>query len=107
MNFFLRTERLYLGGGIYPETAHLIQHGSSRSLFGDQETYLLSILESNSAKLCWLFRAILRNLILRNLILGVFVRVALICSPEWVSEVSQGLTGVLNVLFCFFPWLDL
>ena len=62
---------------------------------------------TTSAKLCWLFRAILRNLILRNLILGVFVRVALICSPEWVSEVSQGLTGVLNVLFCFFPWLDL
>ena len=54
-----------------------------------------------SAKLCWLFRAILRNLIPRNLILGVFVRMTLICSPY-----LPGLTGVLSVLFCFLPWLN-
>ena len=36
---------------------------------------------TTSAKLCWLFRAVLRNLIPRNLILGVFIRMALICSP--------------------------
>ena len=58
------------------------------------------------AKLYWLFSAILRNLILRNLILGVFIRMALVCSPEEVSEIYQGLTGVLSVLFCFLPWLD-
>ena len=60
-----------------------------------------------SVKLCLLFRAILRNLIPRNQILGVFIRMALIGSPEEVSEISQGLTGVLSVLFCFLPWLDL
>ena len=58
------------------------------------------------AKLCWLFTAILRNLIPRNLIFGVFIRTALICSPQQVSEISQGLTGVLSVLFCFLPQLD-
>ena len=35
-----------------------------------------------SAKLCWLFRVILRNLIPKNLILGVFIRMAFIGSPE-------------------------
>ena len=59
------------------------------------------------AKLCWLFGTVLRNLISRNLILGVFIRMALICSSEQASEISQGLTGVLSVLFCFLPWLDL
>ena len=34
------------------------------------------------AKLCWLFKAILRNLIPRNLILVMFIRMALICSPD-------------------------
>ena len=34
------------------------------------------------AKLCWLFRAILRNLVPRNQIWGVFIRMALICSLE-------------------------
>ena len=58
------------------------------------------------AKLCWLIRAVLRNLIPRNLILGIFIRIAFICSSEYVSEISQGLTGVLSVLVCFFPWLD-
>ena len=58
------------------------------------------------AKLCWLFRAVLGNLIPKSLILGVFIRIALICSPEYVSEISQGLTGVLSVLFSFLPWLD-
>ena len=82
--FFLRTVRLFnLAGGIYPETTSLIQDGSSPSLFRDQEIYLLFCLFCVvSAKLCWLFRAILRNLIPRNLILGVFIRMALICNPE-------------------------
>ena len=59
-----------------------------------------------SVKLCGLFRVILRNLILRNQILGVFIRMALIGSPEEVSEISQGLTGALSVLLCLLPWLD-
>ena len=58
------------------------------------------------AKLCLLFRAILRHLIPRNLILGMFIRMALICSSEQVSGSSQGLTGVWSVLFCFLPRLD-
>ena len=36
-----------LAGGIYPETTHFIQDGSSSFLFRDQEIYLLSILEYN------------------------------------------------------------
>ena len=31
---------------------------------------------------------------------------ALICCSEQVSEISQRLTGVLTVLFCFLPQLD-
>ena len=58
------------------------------------------------AKLCWLFRAILRNLTPRNQILRVFIRMTLICSSEQVSEISQRLAGILNVLFCFLPRLD-
>ena len=62
---------------------------------------------TSPAKLCWLFRAILRNIISRKQILGVFIRMALIGSPEQVSEISQGLTGILSVFFSFLPWLDL
>ena len=43
----------------------------------------------------------------QNLILVVFIRMALICSSELASEISQGLTSGLSVLFCFLPWLDL
>ena len=71
-----------LAESIYPETTGLIQDGSSLSLFRDQGIYLLSIWNTTPAKLCWLFRAILRNLIPRNQILGVFIRMALIGSPE-------------------------
>ena len=45
---------------------------------------------SMSTNLCWLFKAILRNLILRNLILGVFFRIALIRSPEWYLRSLKG-----------------
>ena len=34
------------------------------------------------AKLCWLIKAVMRNLTPRNLILGVFIRITLICSSE-------------------------
>ena len=106
--FLLRTVRLFfnLAEGIYPETTCLIQDGSSPSLFRGQEIHLLSVLEYNPFQVVLLFRVILRNLIPRKLILGVFIRMSLICSPEEVSEISQGLTGVLSVLFCFLPWLD-
>ena len=42
-----------LAGGIYPETTHLIQGGSSSSTFRDQEIYLLSILEHNPCQAVW------------------------------------------------------
>ena len=47
MNVFLEDcETVFnLEGGIYPETTHHIQDGSSPSLFRDKEIYLLSILE--------------------------------------------------------------
>jgi len=71
-----------LAGGIYPETTHLIQDGSSPSLLRDQEIYLLSILVYNPCQAVLAFRDILRNLISRNLIFGVFIRKALICNSE-------------------------
>ena len=37
---------------------------------------------TSTGKLCWLFRAVLRNLNTRNQSLGVFIRMALICSSE-------------------------
>ena len=70
-----------LAGGIYPETTCLIEDGSSPSLFRNHEIYLL-FWSTTPAKLCWLFRAILRNIIPRNLIFVVFTRIALICSSE-------------------------
>ena len=91
-----------LAGGIYPETTHLIQDGTSCSLFRDQEIYCL-FWSTTPAKLCCLFRAVLRNLIPRNLALGLLIRMALICSCEQVSEISQGLIGGLSVLLCFLP----
>ena len=97
--FLLRTVTFFnLVGDIYIETTCLIQDDSSPSLFRNQEMCFWS---TTPAKLCWLFRAILRNLIPRNIILGVFIRMALIYSPEYISEISQGLTTVLSVLFCF------
>ena len=63
-------------------------------------------MDSTHGKLCWLFRAVLRNPIPRNQIFGVLIRMALIGSPELIFEISQGLTGVLSVLFCFLPQLD-
>ena len=49
LNVFLEDCETFfnLAGGIYPEATHLIQDGSSPSLFRDQEIYLLSVLEYN------------------------------------------------------------
>ena len=58
------------------------------------------------AKLYWLLRAVLGNLITRKLILAVFITMALMYSSEYVSEISQRLSGVLSVLFCFLTRLD-
>ena len=81
--FFLRNVRLFL---TWLEVFSQKQHVSFDM---GQVSPCLGIRRSVSrlfcvvpAKLCWLFRAILRNLISRNLILGVFIRMALICSPE-------------------------
>ena len=82
-NAFLEDCEIFfnLAGGIYLEPKHLIQDGSSLSLFRIRTISYL-FWSTTPAKLCWLFRAILRNLIPRNLILGVFIRMALICSSE-------------------------
>ena len=49
LNVFLEDCETFfnLAGGIYPETTHLIQDGSSLSLFRDQEICLLFFLEYN------------------------------------------------------------
>ena len=49
LNVFLEDCETFfnLAGGIYTEATHLIQDGSSHSLFRDQEIYLLSVLEYN------------------------------------------------------------
>jgi len=49
LNVFLENGETFLNlsGGIHPETTRLIQDGSSPSLFRDQESCLLSILEYN------------------------------------------------------------
>ena len=109
LNVFLEDCETFfnLSGGIYPETTCLIQDGSTPSLFRDQEIHPLSVLKYNPCQAVLLFRAVLRNLIPIKLILGVFIRMALICHSEQVSEISQGLTDILSVLFCFLPWLDL
>ena len=44
--------------------------------------YKLSFLKYNPCQAVVALRAVLRNLFLRNLILGVFIRITLICSPE-------------------------
>ena len=81
--FFKDCETFFnLAGGIYPETTCLIQDGSSSSLFRDRRFISCLFWSATPAKLCWLFRAVLRNLIPRNLILGVFIKMALICSSE-------------------------
>ena len=52
MNVFLEDCETFfnLVGGIYSETTHFIQDGSSLSLFMDQEIYLLSLLEYNTCQ---------------------------------------------------------
>ena len=74
--------RFNLVGAIYLEPTCLIQDGSSPSVFRDQEIDILSVLEYTCVKMLWFFRANLRNLIPRNLIWGVFIRMTLICRLE-------------------------
>ena len=49
LNVFLEDHDTFfnLAEDIYPETTHLIQDGSSPSLFRDQEIYLLSVVKYN------------------------------------------------------------
>ena len=106
--FFLRTVRLSL---IWLEIFTQKQHISFKMAQVSPCSWIRKSIScpcwsTTPANLCWLFRAVLKNLIPRNLIWEVFIRMALICSPEYVSEISQGLTSVLNILFCFLPWLD-
>ena len=84
LNVFLEDCETFfnLAGGIYPEATHLIQDGSSPPCSGIRRSIPCLFWSTTSAKLCCLVRAILRELIPRNLILGMFIRMALICSPE-------------------------
>ena len=109
LNVFLEDCETFfnLARGIYPETTRLIQDGSSPSLFRDQEIYLLSVLDYSPCKTVLALWHYPENSYPQKLNFGVFIRMTLICSPEYVSESSHGLTGILSVLFCFLPWLDL
>ena len=106
--FFLRTVRLSLIQlEVFAQKQHIsFKMGQVAPCSGIRRSISCLFWSTTLAKLCWLFRAILRNLIPRNQILGVIIRMALICSPEQVAEISQGLTGVLSVLFRFLPCLD-
>ena len=105
--FFLRNVRLFLTWlEVFSQKQHVsFDMGQVSPCLGIRRSvsHLFCVVP---AKLCWLFRAVLRNPIPRNQIFGVLIRMALIGSPELIFEISQGLTGVLSVLFCFLPQLD-
>ena len=105
LNVFLRTVRLSLTQlEVFTQKQQVsFKMAQVPPCSGIKRSILYLFWITTPAKLCQLFRAVLRSVIPRNLILGVFIRMALICSPEQVSEISQGLTGVLSVLFCFLP----
>ena len=108
LNVFLEDCETFfnLVGGVYPKTTCLIQDDSSPSLFRDQEIYVLSLLEYSPCQAVLALQSYPEKSYPQNLILGVFIRMALICGSEQVSEIAQGLIGVLSILFCFLPWLD-
>ena len=95
-----------LAGSIYLEQHISFKLAQVPPCSGIRRSISCLFWNTTPAKVCCLFRAILINLIPRNLIFGVFIIMTLICISEWVSEIAQGLTGVLSVLFCFSPWLD-
>ena len=63
-----------LDGDIYPETARLIQDTQIPPYSGIRRSISYLFWSTIPAKLCWHLRATLRNRILKNLILGVFIR---------------------------------
>ena len=107
--FFLRTVRLSLTWlEVFTKKQHVsFKMAQDPPCSGIRRSITCLFWSTTSAKLCWFFRAILRNLIPRNLILGVFFRMVLICSSEQAFEVSRVLTGILSVLFYFLPHVDL
>ena len=105
MNVFLEDCETLLAGSIYPEISRLIQDGSSPLLFRDQEIYSLVYFGVQPLPSCVGSVEYPEKFYPQKLNLGLFIRMALICSPK--SEISQGLTGVLSVLVCFLPRLDL
>ena len=66
-----------LVGGIYQETTHPIQDGSSPSLFRDQKIYLLSILEYNHCQAVLALQSYPEKFYPQKI-----NRMTLICSPE-------------------------
>ena len=94
--FFLRTVRLSL---TWLEIFTQKQHVSFKMVqvppcSGIRRSISCLFWSTTPAKLCWLFIAILRKFIPRNLILGVMIRMARICSPEQASVISHS---------CFAP----
>ena len=102
--FFLRTVRLSLTWleVFTQKKTWLIQNGSSPSLFRDQEIYHLSVLKCNPCQAALALQRCLRNLIPRNLVLEVFIRMALICGPETVFWDLPGAHRCIECLLLFF-----
>ena len=86
--FFLRTVRLSLTWlEVFPQIQHVSFKMAQVSPFsGIRRSISCMSWSTTPTKLCWLLRAALRNLISRNQISGVFIRVALICSTKEVSD---------------------
>ena len=82
--FFLRTVRLSLTWlEVFTQKQHIsFKMAQVPTCSGIRRSISCLFWSTIPAKLCWLFRAILRNLIHGNLILGVFIKIALIYSPE-------------------------
>ena len=99
---FLRTVRLFnLARGIYPKIICLIQDGSNPSLLGIRRSISCLFRSTIPAKLCWLLRAVLRNLIPRNLILGVFIKMH--SFVIWIWDLLGAHKCIECPLLFFFP----
>ena len=90
--FFLRTVRLSLPWlELFTQKQHVsLKIAQVSSCSGIRRSVSCLFWSTTCVKLIWFFRANLRNLIPRNLILGVFIRMTLMCRLEYISEISHG-----------------
>ena len=107
---FLRTVRLYLTLlEVFTQKQHVsFKMAQIPPCSGIRRSISCLFWNTTTAKLCWLFRAILRNLIPRNLILGIFIRVALILMNEfWIGIWDRPETHrCIECPLLFIQWLD-